>query len=107
MNRKFHEYDPMENKKEELKMKFRNASEELDFKAKQYLLDHEGVSYIDALRQVLRSDAQLARRYNFGDRAFEKYDAGVEIHRRAKLRMEETGETYRQALEAVIRDLST
>jgi len=39
----------------------KNAGEELDAAAKQYLLDHESVSYLDALHQVLRSDAQLAR----------------------------------------------
>ena len=87
-------------------MQYRNAGEELDLKARQYILDHENVSYLDALHQMLRSDPSLARRYHFGEKAFERYDAGVEIDRRAKLRMEETGEPYRQALEAVMRDLS-
>ncbi len=107
MIRKILEYDPRKNKKEELKMQYRNAGEELDAAAKQYLLDHEGVSYIDALRQVLRSDAQLARRYHFGDTAFERYDAGVEIDRQAKLRMQQSGKPYKESLQAVLRDLST
>ncbi len=88
-------------------MKYRNAGEELDFKARQYVLDHENVSYKDALHQVLRSDPSLARRYHFGDRAFEKYDAGIEIDRQVKLGMEQTGESYRESLEAVMRNLRT
>lgn len=51
---------------EESKMSFKDAVAELDYRAKMYQADHD-VSYYSALRTVLDGDADLRRRYAFGE----------------------------------------
>jgi len=87
--------------KEEKKMEYRNVSDEVDAKARQYMLDHENASYGSAMSTVLESDPSLKRRYAFGEGPTGA-DAGAIVYDRAVNFAQQHGVTLAEAIRRVL-----
>ena len=87
-------------------MSIQNASIEVDQKARAYAANHAGVNYGDAVRQVLRDDTDLARRYEGATASSNTVtqDSQALDHAAREYQNEHPGVDYTSACKAVIRE---